>query len=499
LKSNTDRSRERGSALLTIAALIVPLALCVSRLGLDLWYDEAYTLEFYVSRGFREIITTYIDPNNHVFYSLILRPFYMLSDADGVLRLPSLLSSAATLLLVSRLAARHVSPAAAALVVLWLGLNQMFLIHTMQVRGYSLSMSLGAALFAYAVRPSIRCRWFLHVGAIAGMACLLYTIPTNLLFLGPLCAAALVNAWLTERRFRLVAFEGIRWAIGGSLALLFYSPILRLVLAQRGAPSDWGEGPRTLVRIVHAASRGAPWLWIGVALGLPLWWLRVRRDRPPRFLVLPTALALAGLGPFLLQSALRLEVPHDRSFCPILPIWALTGGWLLWEMLEAISRAMRRPLSHARVALVGGLGITAILLPRVLSYPARLAAIRDQTFVQDGYFCYYAADFHPSRVVEYLKGILGKERSYMVLWDRRGFCTLPHYFIRAGVPCTKLDFDDTRRCIANLYYVVPKQAVLEDVSEQCGVSVEELRRAQEICNLGFYRVYRTPVSIKEAP
>ena len=94
------------------AALIAPLALCVSKLSLDLWYDEAYTLAVYVSCGFRWIATSYADPNNHVFYSLILRPFHLLSDSNAVLRLPSLLFTAVTLLWVGHLAVRHVSLAA---------------------------------------------------------------------------------------------------------------------------------------------------------------------------------------------------------------------------------------------------------------------------------------------------------------------------------------------------------------------------------------------------
>ena len=486
----TAPSPGRGSLFIAAAALLVPVALCLSRLNLDLWYDEAYTIEAYVSLGFRGIVKTYDGPNNHVFYSLILRPFYLLSDSNVVLRLPSLLFSVTTLLLVWKLAARHVSSAAAVPAVLWLGLNQMFLNHTMQIRGYSLSMCLAAALFAYAVRRSIRCRWFVHGAAIAGMALLLFTLPTNLLFLAPLCAAALVNVWIARRRAGAVVSEAIRWASGATLAVLFYAPILRNILLQRRERDDWGEGVRTLVRVIDVASRDAPWLWIAAALGLLGWWLRVRRDRPPRFLVWPIALALAGFGPFLVQSAMRLQIPYDRVFCPVLPFWALTGGWLLWEILETLRRALPRPFPQAGAALIGGLVLAAALLPRVLTYPARLAAVRDESFAQDGYYCYYSADFYPSRVVACLHGILRKDRSYVVTWDRRGYYTLRHYFHRAGLPREWFNYDQAGRCLAEVYFVVPKLAVLEDVSEKCGAPREDLQQAEEIANLGFYHVFR---------
>jgi hypothetical protein len=379
--------------------------------------------------------------------------------------------------------------------VLWLGLNEMFLVHTMQVRGYGLSMALGTMLFAYAVRPSIRRRWFVHGGAILGMALFLYTIPTNVLFLGPLCAAALVNVWMSERRSALVVSEAIRWAAGAALGVVFYSPVLREVLEQRGTTADWWEGARAFARVLDVAWRDAPWLWIGVLPGLLLWWLRVRRERPARAFVLPVALAIAGFGPFILQSAARMPVPYDRIYCPVLPIWALAGGWLLWEILEGLRRLIAR-LPRAVVPAVGGALILAMLLPRVLTYPARLAAVREQSIVQDGYFCYYAADFHPSQVVEYAETILSSERSYMVSFDRRGWYTLEHYFRRAGVPYRNFRYDEAGSCLAEMYYVMPKHGSLDDVAKQSGVPVAQLQTAREICDLGFYHVYRLPGLVK---
>lgn len=491
-----ERVSQPRVTLLAILALAVPVAFCASKLGLDLWYDEAYTLDVYVSSGFGWIVTSYAGPNNHVFYSLILYPFWAISDANAVLRLPSLIFSVATLYLVCRLVARNVSPAAAVPVVLWLGLNQMFLNHTMQVRGYGLSMSLAAALFAYAVRPSFRTRWYTQGAAVAGMACFLYTIPTNLLFFLPLAAAALVNIWAIERKIGRVVSEGIRWAAGAALAIVFYAPIIREVLAQRAPSAGWAEGARTLVRVFGSAAHDAPWLWAVILPGLLLWWRRVRREGTPRPAAWPTALAIVGLGPFLMQRALRMEIPYDRVFCPVLPIWALVVGWMVWEVVDAIRRSLPWRFSPATAGLVGGLALATILLPRLLTYPTRLAALRDQVFVQDGYYCYYAADFHPSRVIEYLGNALRGERSYLVVFDRRGLYTLPHYARRAGLPLRHCLYDETGHGLATLYYVVPRLALLEDVSERCGVSVEYLQKAREVADLGYFRVFRMQEPIK---
>jgi hypothetical protein len=132
----------------------------------------------------------------------------------------------------------------------------------------------------------------------------------------------------------------------------------------------------------------------------------------------------------------------------------------------------------------------------VLTYPARLAAAREQAIVQDGYFCYYAADFHPAQVPEYFKTILSSERSYLIGCDRWGFYTLEYYFRRAGLPHFNLRAGDGDSCLAEVYYVMPRHGSLEDVAKQSGVPVGQLQTAREIRDLGFYHVYKLPGLVK---
>jgi hypothetical protein len=183
-----------------LLAAAVPLAICAAKLNLDLWYDEVYTLVAFVSKPWSQIVTDYSAPNNHIFYSLILKPFYLLSDSEFFLRLPSLLFTAGTLAMLFRLTLRWSGLAAAMMATLALGLTQMFLVHTIQVRGYGLSMFLATWLADLALPSPGIARWPRPVVISLVGALFLYTIPSNLLLLLPLGLVGVAWRCLLVRR-----------------------------------------------------------------------------------------------------------------------------------------------------------------------------------------------------------------------------------------------------------------------------------------------------------
>lgn len=74
------------SVVMTLAiALPSIIYLLVSYLNLDLWYDEIFSLNFFVFVPIEKIVTEYPVPNNHVFANL-LNHFYVhsfgLEDVD---------------------------------------------------------------------------------------------------------------------------------------------------------------------------------------------------------------------------------------------------------------------------------------------------------------------------------------------------------------------------------------------------------------------------------
>ncbi|MBL9122543.1 MAG: hypothetical protein JNG90_02845, partial [Planctomycetaceae bacterium] len=179
-----------------LLAAAVPIYLLASRLTLDLWADEVYTLYDFAAQPIARIISDYSAPNNHILYSLVLHPLALVTQREIWLRLPSLGFALGTLLLVFRLALRTSGVTSAIGATLALGLNVMFLTHALQVRGYGLSMLLLAGLLELAIpgAPGSTRRHRLVLVPLVGAA-FLYVLPTNALFLAPVGIAAVLLAW----------------------------------------------------------------------------------------------------------------------------------------------------------------------------------------------------------------------------------------------------------------------------------------------------------------
>ncbi|MBN1867682.1 hypothetical protein JW916_10355 [Candidatus Sumerlaeota bacterium] len=475
----------------------MPLALCAAQLDLDIWYDEAFTLILFVGKGFRTIATDYSSPNNHLFYLMVLRPIYLLSDSNVALRLPSFFFASGTLLLVWNTLRRHVSPGAGVLGLLWLGLSQVFLNHAMQLRGYGLSMLMAAALADLALRTEKDDRRILRIANVPILAGFLYTLPSNVLMAVPLAGAAVVFRLGAERPLRAAARTCATWAIGAALAALFYLPIYRQLLSAIPARSGGRTAWDYFADGVGLVTRDAPWLCWGTLLGLPFWILRIRRDgkKGTQRFVFPAVLLLCIGGPFLLVWVFGVSGLYSRNFTPLLPLLALAAGWLLWEALEGVRRFLPRSFPDWAVTTAGIVLLWAAFLPRLLTYPARLSEYREKTFAQDGYYNYYSANFHVTPIVEYMKETLAPGERYKILFDRSGYANLMFCFERGGLPMSNLDFSDRDQCVATLYYIAPALANFEDLSGMCGLPPSVLQQFPIVRDFGYYKLHRSPIPV----
>ncbi len=473
-----------------VLSCALPLVLCAAKLDLDLWYDEAYTLQAYVSRPAWQIVTDYSAPNNHILYSLLLRPWYLISDSDFVLRFPSLMISAATLAMMFRLGRRCGGPAAGGVSVLVLGLTQMFLVHTMQLRGYGLSIFLAVWLADLAVSRTGERTARRSLTIVLAGAGFLYTMPTNALFLAPQTVLAAAIAWARVDR-RAAIRELATWVAAWVLAFLADLPVLDQVWSSVGNSSRGDlRATGTIVRQVVAAAMHDSWpLALLVPPGIVAWMARRRREPLGETAYLPVLLPAMILGPFLLTALLGVT-PFVRNYCPWVPFLAIGIGWPLVECARwGLHFATRKPIegeqSEMPVFLIGAAVVLATLVPAAWRYPARLAEVRDQRFAQDGYYNYYAADFSPSTVVAYLQEATARDANYTVAFDRSAYFTLPHYALRAEFRMPRAHPG------ATIYYVAPAIAHLEDVSAMCDVPIETLRTFPRIRRIGYFHIYRS--------
>ena len=487
-----------------VLAAAGPLALCASKLGLDLWGDEAYTLIHFVSKPWSHIATDYSAPNNHVFYSLLLRPVYLVSGSDFVLRLPSFLFTALTLAMVFRLARRLAGIPTAVTATLALGLTQMFLIHTMEIRGYGLSMFVVVWLADLALPDAPGIWWRRPAAIVLVGAGLLYVLPTNVFFLIPLAMTAVVYAAVRDRRMSSALVESAAWIAAVAVAGLLYLPIVDGLLAARGEPaSSPVAGAVGLAgQVFSAAVRD--WLPILPVVGLGLlWWgrqvagKRSGADRSGRAEAGRETSSSAGRSalmflivamlvvPFVL-TALAAVLPFPRNFCPVLPFLALAIGHMTVEALAAVGRLFGAKWSQATVAATGMVLLAAVAVPRIVTYSERLTEYRRGEFAQDGYFNYYAANFHPAEVAEYLARSIGPDESYVMCFAKADHHSLSYYMDQAGLPLKRTG-DGSPSVV---YLITPELVDYDELSVRFGISSEVQCRLPLVHDFGYYRLQR---------
>jgi hypothetical protein len=236
-------------------------------------------------------------------------------------------------------------------------------------------------------------------------------------------------------------------------------------------------------------------------LGL-IWWTREVRRRPGRACaVLPLVTVAMLAGPFLLTGLLGVH-PFVRNYSPVLPFIAVAIGWPLAELIKAAGRFLPLVRSEYAVALAGMLLLPCVALPRIWTYPARLAEHRRGQFAQDGYYNYYAAEFHPSEVATYLRDSIGPEENYVICFADADHYPLWHYFRRAGVPLERIDRGAARPPAMTVYLVTPALPDYQALAAKSGLSVTLMREFPLVEDFGYYRVYqsglRSPLSVPGA-
>ncbi|HEX7447614.1 MAG TPA: hypothetical protein VF306_08720 [Pirellulales bacterium] len=480
-----------------VLAAAAPIALTARKLNLDLWHDEIYTVITFVARGPGFIVTDYSLANNHVFYSLVLWPFYRISDSDLMLRLPSLMFTIATLALVFRLALRRLGLVAAVLATTLLGLNQMFLIHTIQVRGYGLSMCLMAWLVDLALAPpGAPARRRLAVALVG--AAFLYVMPTNLLFFVPLAAAALAERWRQDRRgTKRLAFDAAAWAGAGILALLAYLPIAAQIaeVSRRSPRGSWGNVATLAGNFFSPALRDLWWLAPVAAAGMLGWTCCARSAEQRRGAAVPLLAGAVVCGAFLLSGALRIS-PFERNYCPLLPLLALAAGWSLAGLAYAVRR--RWPsIPDELMALAGWALIGLALAPALITYPRRLDERRRQVAaysrwpVQDGYYNYYAADFRPSELAAWLADQHIERRAYVICYAKEDHLDVAYALEHIALPIYHgLPRNPSERPV-EVFAVLPADCPWDRLAERCGLTRDDVRHFEHLGDFGYHQLYRS--------
>ena len=242
----------------------------------------------------------------------------------------------------------------------------------------------------------------------------------------------------TARAMRCAGIEAAAWSGACLLAAALYFPVrAQLLHAGREAVAFGFLGAGSLAGTVlrDAVHDWLPILPAAIA-GLALWVRRVSRQRSSDTWAMPLV-ALGGvLGPFVLAGLTGIW-GFERVFCPILPFLMAVLGCLLAECLRGgsmvaacLARGRGRACRGGDPCRHGGacslhVSITADRIP-------------PDPFAQDGYYNYYAANYHPAKVAAWLKSSIGPSENYAIYSADADHYALTFYLLQAGVPAKRI-------------------------------------------------------------
>lgn len=290
-----------------LALVLAGIALRLPGLGAGLWYDEIQTLVQYVRQPMGMLVTTFDSTNQHLLYSVLARISVLVGgESAATLRLPAVLLGAASLGALVVWGRRWLPPREGWLAAILLLVSYHHIWFSQNARGYTgllLGTLLGTTVFLDLLRrpPTPRSVW-----TYAGIMALSVLTHVTALVVG----AAHAAVWLWQTR--TLEPGPRRWgplaalALSGSLALLFYSPVLPQFVATlttvnpdpvapQWKQAGWfvREAIGTLVRGVPAGAVVVPvGLGIGIAGVVSSW----RHDRVATALMI---LPMAGMAALL--------------------------------------------------------------------------------------------------------------------------------------------------------------------------------------------------------
>lgn len=339
-----------------VALVVLGAAFRLAYIARPIYTDEAFTYLYFIRNGLGDVLTNYLEPNNHVFQTIFAwMSVTLFGNTPWALRIPALIAGVWLIPATYQAGARlYGRPSAglisAALVTVCVPLAE----YAVSARGYSfvsLFFVWHVILAHDIIHEGGTWRRWLAYGLIAALG--LYSVPIMLYPLGAVSLWLLVRL-LMARDWQAVGRMMAALTFGAVLTVALYLPIiihngLQLLVRNRFVlPLSPEEFRQTLdsfpLDFVRYVGQGLPDV---VAVGLVLVALLALARREGRGLVLATAAWLA------LLVAVQYVVPPIRTWIFLVVLYALMFGagvdWL-------IQRLQRETWTEA-VALVVALGL----------------------------------------------------------------------------------------------------------------------------------------------
>lgn len=300
----SSEPQRRSIPLITLGLLAAGLLLRLIHLGESLWYDEIAAWLDYGAQGPDAIVSTYYDPANHIFHTLLT--FYSMQLAgtlgdEVALRLPALLASLMGIVVMLGLGRTVRSSSFGIVCAAVFALMPVCVLEANDARGYSLMMLSAATATWMLLRVKANPAWWIWLVYIIALALGIWAhMMTVWIAVGH-------GAWLL---WSLRNRDQRGWSLRGLLALLgaavvtlaLYAPVLDdiwIIRSEFGA-SDGDEPPVFGIEGLHTLMQlGGAWMWWASLTGGALFIFGLifgLRDRTTRDAVMLSLLGLPLMG-----------------------------------------------------------------------------------------------------------------------------------------------------------------------------------------------------------
>lgn len=454
--------------LLSVAAVVV----LVPHLARPLWFDEALTiLNFVMSPRVADVYWNYAIPNNHIFFTLLLRleaEFLWLAGLgvpDLAWRSVSLAAAAIALTVMYRGWKRRCGSGPVFLVLLAFVFAPAFSLYAVAVRGYMLSFLTVLLAFEFSRGFLAGKRLYLLWYALASLAAVA-TIPTNLAALG---AVALLTIPSQKRNVRGWLLTVILPPV---LFLLFYLPLRTQLIHHLGLREGWPDGVRAALTV-----------YTGFLIQLLPVILIACCGGKYRKRLKTAAVALMLLGP-LLAAAVCRPYPFPRTFFAWWPLWLyLVAAGV--HRAEAWRRCRRKRVSDLRFFYAVALMVLAWGL---FLYGGQGRIIPGKEL--DDYFRpYYIVDYRPDETVGMTKDYPGR---VYVSFGADPYPLL-YYGLTRGMAAERWSFDGPRGRVSALdgcgLVILSRDEDPAAVARRFGI-----KELIQVGDNGYHRLYRPAVA-----
>jgi len=382
----------------------IPLILwAYEYMQVDLWYDEAYSLEHFALVDWKSTMLNYPAPNNHVFFNLTsqilsriagLRDLFDAIENVYVFRLFQGIIALATAWYSAAILKRHLKVKSSFLVYVVLFTCIPFMNFALQLRGYNMSALFLVMLVYYAWNYIEAGKKSAQIMVVVSSVLMLYTIPSNVYFL--------LGFWLVlfgfwgyqfrkkeklqaKRNFKVL----VAIALGVVLAVLLYFPIIEDVIFNKFSG-------RTVPGIFYSAGLFLNLLpefiserHLLLVLLLPgvYFFYKKASTQEKRYFIFLVCLFLVPFG----ISFLHQKAPFPRVFMPLAPIFAMLLTVIVAKFIDAIKQQFRH-----YVLLLGTIAYCILVFAsqmKMNSIRVSKALIEDNQLAQNLYQNYYLGEF----------------------------------------------------------------------------------------------------------